>query len=91
MIRNRYNYPKPPIRDIKGKETQTRKSFDFSILYTSFFHDKLKSKLKEIINQCFFHKNSDRRFQYVVIGYKDTYFVRDHSDAPQKNTQMQMS
>ena len=24
------------------------------------------------------------RFQYVVIGYKDTYFVRDHSDAPQK-------
>ena len=23
-------------------------------------------------------------FQYVVIGYKDTYFVRDHSDAPQK-------
>ena len=24
MIRNRYNYPQPPIRDIKGKETQTR-------------------------------------------------------------------
>ena len=24
MIRNRYNYPTPPIRDIKGKETQTR-------------------------------------------------------------------
>ena len=23
MIRNRYNYPIPPIRDIKGKETQT--------------------------------------------------------------------
>ena len=44
-------------------------------------HDKVKSKLKEI---CFFHKNGNRRFQYVVIGYKDTYFVRDHSDAPQK-------
>ena len=40
--------------------------------------------LKAIINQCFFHKNGNRRFQYVVIGYKDTYFVRDHSDAPQK-------
>ena len=25
-------------------------------------------------------------FQYVVIGYKDTYFVRDHSDAPQKSS-----
>ena len=60
------------------------KSFDFSTLYTTIPHDKLKSKLKEIINQCFFHKNSNRRFQYVVIGSKDTYFVRDHSDAPQK-------
>ena len=60
------------------------KSFDFSTLCTTIPRDKLKSKLKEIINQCFFHKNGNRRFQYVVIGYKDTYFVRDHSDAPQK-------
>ena len=60
------------------------KSFDFSTLYTTIPHVKLKSKLKAIINQCFFHKNGNRRFQYVVIGYKDTYFVRDHSDAPQK-------
>ena len=60
------------------------KSFDFSTLYTTIPHDKLKSKLKAIINQCFFHKNGNRRFQYVVIGYKDTYFIRDHSDAPQK-------
>ena len=60
------------------------KSFDFSTLYTTIPHDKLKSKLKKIINQCFFHKNGNRRFQYVVIGYKDTYLVRDHSDAPQK-------
>ena len=62
------------------------KSFDFFTLYTTIPHDKLKSKLKEIIKQCFFHKNGNRRFQYVVIGYKDTYFVRDHSDAPQKYT-----
>ena len=60
------------------------KSFDFSTLYTTIPHDKLKSKLKAIINQCFFHKNGNRRFQYVAIGYKDTYFIRDHSDAPQK-------
>ena len=66
------------------------KSFDFSSLYTTIPHDKLKYKFKEIINQCFFHKNSDRRFQYVVIGYKGTYFVRDHCDA-HKNIQMQMS
>ena len=60
------------------------KSFNFSTLYTTIPHDKLKSKLKEIINQCFVHKNDNRRFQYVVIGCKDTYFVRDHSDASQK-------
>ena len=58
------------------------KSFDFSTLYTTIPYNKLKA----IVNQCFFHKNGNRRFQYVVIGYKDTYFVRDHSNAPQKYT-----
>ena len=62
------------------------KSFDFSTLYTTIPHDNLKSKLKEIINQYFFHKNGNRRFQYVVIGYKMTHFVRDHSDTAQKYT-----
>ena len=61
------------------------KSFDFSTLYTTIPHDKLKSKLKEIINQCFFHKNGNRRFQYVVIGYIGITLMRH------KNTQMQMS
>ena len=27
MIRNQYNYPTPPIGDIKGKETQTRNNW----------------------------------------------------------------
>ena len=27
MIRNRYNYRAPPIRDMKGKETQTRNNW----------------------------------------------------------------
>ena len=36
------------------------------------------------LSTCFFHKNGNRRFQYVVIGYKDTYFDPDNSDAPQK-------
>ena len=29
-------------------------------------------------------QNSNHRFQYNAIGYKDTYFIRDHSDIPQK-------
>ena len=59
-------------------------SFDFSTLYTTIPHDKLKSKSKGIINQCFLHKNGNCLFQYVVIDYKDTYLFQDHSDAPQK-------
>ena len=35
----------------------------FSTLYATIPRDKLKSKLKEIINQSFFHKNGNRRFQ----------------------------
>ena len=46
------------------------KSFDFSTLYTTIPHDKLKSKLKKIINRSFFHKNGNRRFQYVVLATK---------------------
>ena len=57
------------------------KSFDLQ-LFTQLFLIMI-SKLKEIISQCFFHKNDNRRFQYVVIG-KGTYFVQDHSDAPPK-------
>ena len=75
------------LRKPKGTISSFRqqyKIFRFSTLYSTILHDKLKSKLKAIINQCFFHKNGNRRFQYVVIGYKDTYFVRDHSDALQK-------
>ena len=50
------------------------KSFDITTLYTTIPHDELKSKFKEIINQCFFHKNGNRRFKYVVLGYTKTYF-----------------
>ena len=35
------------------------KSFDFSIIYTTIPRDELKSKLKGIIKQSFFHKNGN--------------------------------
>ena len=44
----------------------------------------LKSKLKEIINNCFFHKNGNRRYKYIVLGYLGTYVVKDHSDVHAK-------
>ena len=51
--------------------------------FTKFPHDKLKLKLRDIIEQCFFHRNGNLRFQNVVFGYADRCFGQGHSDAPQ--------
>ena len=62
----------------------SKNSFDFTTLYTTIPNDKLKSKFKEIINQCFFHKNRKRRSKYVVLDYTKTYFVKDQPDVATK-------
>ena len=84
-------YSKELLENLKAQSlhsVNSIKSFDFSTLYTTIPHDKRKSKLKEVINQCFFHKKGNRRFQYVVISYKGIYFVRDLSNAPQKYSEV---
>jgi hypothetical protein len=48
------------------------KTFDFSILYTTLPHDKLKTPLKETIHKAFSHRNYGSKF--VVLGYNSTYF-----------------
>ena len=42
------------------------KSFDFSTLYTTIPHQKLKSRLATIIRNAFLHKNGNRRYKYLV-------------------------
>ena len=44
------------------------KTYDFSTLYTTIPHTKLKSRLKNLINQCFFYKNGNHRYKYLVFG-----------------------
>jgi hypothetical protein len=44
------------------------KTFDFSTLYTTLPHDKLKTRLKETIHKAFSHRNYGSKF--VVLGYK---------------------
>ena len=34
------------------------KTFDFSTLYTTLLHDKLKTRLKETIHKAFSHRNN---------------------------------
>jgi hypothetical protein len=48
------------------------KTFDFSTLYTTLPHDKLKTRLKETIHKAFSHRNYGSIF--VVLGYNSTYF-----------------
>ena len=48
------------------------KTFDFSTLYTTLPHDKLKTRLKDTIHKAFSHRNYGSKF--VVLGYNSTYF-----------------
>ena len=48
------------------------KTFDFSTLYTTLPHDKLKTFLKETIHKAFSHRNDGSKF--VVLCYNSTYF-----------------
>ena len=42
------------------------KSFDFSTLYTTIPHQKLKSRLATSMRSCFIHTNGNRKF--LVLG-----------------------
>jgi hypothetical protein len=43
------------------------KTFDFSILYTTIPHSKLKEKLRELVQLCFIKKNGQRKYKYIVL------------------------
>ena len=60
------------------------KSFDFSTLYTTIPHQKLKERLASIIRNAFIYKNGNRRYKYLVLGHEETYFVKEHSDSKNK-------
>ena len=63
------------------------KTFDFSTLYTTIPHNKLKSRLTDIIRQAFRYQNGKSRYKYIVVNYHHTYFVQNHSDAENKYTE----
>jgi hypothetical protein len=48
------------------------KTFDFSTLYTTLPHDKLKTRFKETIHKAFSHRNYGSKC--VALGYNSTYF-----------------
>jgi hypothetical protein len=56
----------------------------FSTLYTTIPHNKLKSRLFQIIDNCFLNKMAPGNTNFLVTGKQDTYFVRHLSDSPYK-------
>jgi hypothetical protein len=46
------------------------KTFDFSTLYTTIPHSKLKDRLKELV-QC--------RYKYLVLGRDKFYYIKENT------------
>ena len=63
------------------------KSFDFSTLYTTIPHQKLKSRLATIIRNSFIYKNGNCRYKFLVLGREGPYFDKEHSDSKNKYTE----
>jgi len=60
------------------------KTLDFSTLYTTIPHSKLKDRLRKLVQLCFIKKNGKRRNKYLVLGRDRSYFVSNHSDSTNK-------
>ena len=52
-------------------------TFDFFILYTSIPHDLLKSRINNIINNAFKHKNGATRCTQIKVGRNKSYLTSD--------------
>ena len=67
--------------------SQTSNPFNFTTLYTTIPHHKLKRRPASIARNSFLHKNRNRRYKYLVLGRKGPYFVKEHSDSKSKYTE----
>ena len=52
-------------------------TFDFSTVYTSIPHDLLKSRMNNIINNAFKHKNGATRYNHIKVSRNKSYFTSD--------------
>jgi hypothetical protein len=66
------------------------KTYDFSTLYTTIPHDKLKSRVLDIIDNCFLNKNGERKYPYLVISLQKHCFVKYYSDSTYKYSKVQI-
>ena len=67
----------------KATSTQT---FDFSTLYTFIPHDLLKSRMNNIINSAFKHKNGAARYTHIKVSRNKSHFTNDPLNGDNKYT-----
>jgi hypothetical protein len=57
-------------------------TFDFSTLYTTIPHSKLRNKLRELVQLCFIKKNGQRRYTHTFARKGQILFYKNnHSDS----------
>ena len=61
-------------------------TFDFSTLYTSIPHDLLKSRMNNIVSNCFQHKNGAPRYTHIKVGRSESCFANDPLNGDNKYT-----
>ena len=61
-------------------------TFGFSTLYTSIPHDLLKSRINNITNNAFNHKNGATRYAHIKVGRNKSHFTNDPSNGDNKYT-----
>ena len=69
-------------------EVNSIKTFDFSTLYTTITHGKLNAKLKEIINNCFFHKTEIVGINTLFLGIWIHISLKDYSNVNTKYSEV---
>ena len=61
-------------------------TFDFCTLYTSISHDLLKSRMNNIINNVFKHKNGATLYTHIKADKNKSYFTNDPLNGDNKHT-----
>ena len=65
----------PSLVHLGVREATSIQKFDFSTLYTSIQHDLLKSRMSNIMNNVFKHKNGAARYTHIKVGRNESYFT----------------
>ena len=75
-----------PLGHLGAHRATSIQTFDFSTLYTSIPHDLLKSRVNNIINNAFKHKNGATRYTHIKVGRNKSYFTSDPLNGDNKYT-----